>query len=152
MAGLDLYAVQEEIAAYITATFPTYDVIEDDIVDDDYILRLDNNVKPFIFLRWGNLTRLPNNASFGGVRFDEYVSSCDVSVVAPTPRVARKASNMINDLLIGWKLSSGTRLTPTSGSATWAVADNAGRPHLYITSMRFGYAMNAESVGQNITP
>jgi hypothetical protein len=152
MAGLDLFAVQEEIAAHIRATFPSYDVVEDDVVDDEYILRLDNNVKPFIFLRWGNLNRLANNASFGGVRFDEYVSSCDVSVVAPSPRISRKASNMINDLLIGWKLSSGTRLTPTSGSATWAVVNNSGRPHLYVTSMRFGYALNAESVGENITP
>lgn len=152
MAGLDLFAIQDEIAAHIRATFPTYDVVEDVVIDDDYILRLDNKVKPFIFLRWGSLFRSGNNGSFGGVRYDEYTSSVDVSVVAPNPRISRQAANMINDQLIGWKLSSGPALTPTGGQATWAVNDSNGKPHLFVSSMRFNYAVNAESVGQNITP
>ena len=152
MAGLDLYAIQEEIGAHIRATFPTYDVIDDVVVDDNYILRLDNNVKPFIVLRWGSLLRSTANTSFGGVRYDEYLSSVDVSVVAPNPRISRQAANMINDQLIGWKLSSGPALTPVGGQATWAINDNNGRPHLFMSSMRFNYAVNAESVGQNITP
>jgi len=152
MAGLDLFSIQDEIAAYVRSQFTAYDVIEDDFIDDDYILRLNNNVKPFIFLRWGSLLRMANNASFGGVRYDEYMSSVDVSIVAPSPRIARKASNMINDRLIGWKLSSGPALVPTGGQASWSVNDSNGRPHLFVASMRFNYSVNAESVGQNITP
>lgn len=152
MAGLDLFSIQDEIGAHIRATFPTYEVVDDVVVYDNYILRLDNNVKPFILLRWGSLLRSGGNASFGGVRYDEYTSSVDVSVVAPNPRISRQAANMINGQLIGWKLSSGPALIPTGGQATWAVNDSNGRPHLFVSSMRFNYAVNAESVGQNITP
>lgn len=152
MAGLDLFSIQDEIGAHVRATFPTYNVVDDVVIDDDYILRLDNNVKPFIVLRWGSLLRSSANASFGGVRFDEYTSSVDVVVIAPNPRISRQAANMINDQLIGWKLSSGPAMTPTGGQATWAVSDSNGRPHLFVSSMRFNYAVNAESVGDNITP
>lgn len=152
MAGLDLFAIQDGIGAHIRATFPNYDVVDDVVIDDDYILRLDNNVKPFIVLRWGSLLRSGNNTSFGGVRYDEYSSSVDVVVIAPNPRIARQASNMINDQLIGWKLPSGPALTPSGAQATWAVSDTSGKPHVFISSTRFNYAVNAESVGQNITP
>lgn len=152
MAGLDLFAIQDEIGAHVRATFPAYDVVDDVVIDDNYILRLDNNVKPFIVLRWGSLLRSGSNASFGGVRFDEYTSSVDVNVIAPNPRISRQAANMINDQLIGWKLSSGPAMIPTGGQATWAVNDSNGRPHLFVSSMRFNYAVNAESVGENITP
>jgi hypothetical protein len=152
MAGLDLFTIQDEIGAHIRATFPTYDVVDDVVIDDNYILRLDNNVKPFILLRWGSLLRSGSNTSFGGVRFDEYSSSVDVAIVAPNPRISRQAANMINDQLIGGKLSSGPAMIPTGGQATWAVNDSNGRPHLFVSSMRFNYAVNAESVGNNITP
>jgi hypothetical protein len=151
MAGLDLFSLQEVIAAHIRAEFPAYEVIEDDVIDDEYILRLDNNVKPFIFLRWGSLNRSAANASFAGVRLDEYSSTVDIAIVAPSPRIARKASNMITDALIGWRVPGGNSLTPDI-SGTWAVRDDAGRPHLYVCNSRFTYAVNFDNVGAYITP
>lgn len=151
MAGLDLFNVQELIAAHIRDSFPAYDVIEDDVIDDEYILRLDNNVKPFIFLRWGSLNRSTTNGSFAGTRHDEYSSSVDIGVIAPNARIARKASNMINDVLIGWKIPNGGALTPDISGA-WVVRDDADRPHLYVCTSRFIYAVNFDNVGEYITP
>ena len=151
MAGLDLFAVQDVIAAHVRATFPAYDVVEDEVIDDDYVLRLDNNVKPFIFLRWGSLNRSVNNGSFAGVRYDEYTSTVDIGIIAPNPRIARKASNMITDTLTGWKVEGITALTPDI-SGTWAVVDGSSRPHLYVATTRFTYAVNFGNVGDYITP
>ncbi len=152
MAGLDLYAVQEEIVAHIRAEFPNYTVEEDDVIDDNYILRVDGNTKPFLFVRHSTLLRQSGNASFGGVRHDEYTSSFDIAVIAPSAKIARQISNLVTDRLIGWKLSSGPALIPTTSGMQWAVNDNNGRPHLYVSSSRFQYAVNAENVSQNVTP
>jgi hypothetical protein len=151
MAGLDLFSIQEVIAAHIRAEFPAYEVKEDDIIDDEYILRLNNNVKPFIILRWGSLMRQQTNTSFVGVRADEYTSMVDVIVVAPNARIARQASNMINDKLIGWRIPGGSQLTP-AGNGVWAVPDKEGKPHLYISDTQFNYAVNFDGVGEYITP
>lgn len=151
MSGLNLFAVQEIIAAHIRSEFPAYDVKEDDIIDDEYILRLNNNVKPFILLRWGNMNRSRSNTSFAGARFDEYSSTVDVIVVAPNPRIARQAGNMINDTLTGWNVPNGSQLVPQS-SGIWAVPDKDGRPHLYLCDTQFSYAINFDNVGGYITP
>jgi hypothetical protein len=151
MAGLDLYATQQVISAHIKAEFPNYTVEEDDVIDDNYLLRLDNNVKPFIFLRWGQLERLANDASFGGVRHDEYVSSVDVAIIAPSANIARQISNMVYDKLIGWRVPNGGVLTP-GGGGTWAARDDNGKPHVYISSKQFTYPANFENVSQNVTP
>lgn len=151
MTGLNLFAVQEVIAAHIRSSFPNYEVREDDFIDDDYILRLGNNVKPFIMLRWGAMNRVNGSGSFAGARFDEYSSTVDVIVVAPNPRIARQASNMINDALTGWKVPNGSQLIPGM-SGTWAVPDKDGKPHLYLCDSQFSYAVNFEGVGEYITP
>lgn len=151
MGGLNLFQIQETIAAHIRAEFPAYDVKEDDIIDDEYILRINNNVKPFILLRWGAMNRSQTNGSFAGARYDEYSSTVDIIAVAPNPRIARQVSNLINDTLTGWRVPNGSQLVP-GASGIWAVPDKDGRPHLYLCDTQFSYAVNFDNVGEYITP
>jgi len=152
MSGLNLITVQEIIAAYVRQEFPAYEVYEDDILDNESLLRTNNKVKPYIVLRWGGLMRDGRGTSFAGVRLDEYVSNVDVNVVAPTPTQCRKAMNIILDKLIGWKPTGGGALTPEGGAGLFVVNNREDKPHLYIASGRLTFAVNSEDPGAYITP
>lgn len=152
MAGLNLVEIQDIITAHIRAEFPGYDVREDDIIDSEVLARESNKVKPYVVLNWGGLSRSTINTSFAGVRHDEYSSSVDVSVVAPTPKQCRKAVNVIQDKLVGWKPTGGGALTPEGVAGIFVVPDYDARPHLYVGYFRLGFTVNGENVGEYITP
>jgi len=152
MSGLNFIAVQDTIAAHIRAEFPGYEVYDDVVVDDDFIIKIGNKVKPYIVLNWGGLQRAGGSGSFAGARFDEYYSTVDVVVVAPTPRQARLSSNIIVDRLIGWKPAGSSPMSPSSGTDLLAIENSNGSPYIYVASTRLQYAVNAESVGEYITP
>lgn len=150
MTGLDLVSVQDVIAEHIRNTFTMYDVKEDEVLDDEYLLKISNKVKPFIVLRWSGLYRSPINGSFGGVRHDEYSSAVDIVIVAPLPKIARRALNMVMDELIGWQVPGGSPLTPEGGSSIAPVVDRDGRPHLYVAVNTLSFAVNSSGVGEYI--
>lgn len=150
MAGLNLVALQENIAAHVRAEFPNYDVKEDDVIDDEYLLKSGGKIKPYIVLRWGGLFRNTANANFAGVRFDEYISSVDIIVVAPTGSQARKGLNVVMDKLIGWKPSGSSPLTPFGGAGVYTFNTGDGRPHVYAASGRLRFAVNGEDPGSYI--
>ena len=152
MSGLNLIYAQDVIEAYINQEFPGYVVYSDDVLDDETLLKMDNKVKPYIILSWGGLNRNTGAASFAGVRHDEYTSSVDIVLAAPTSRQSRIALNVILDKLIGWKPTGGGAMTPFGGVTTAVVKNSAGRAHVYLASGRLEYAMNSENVGAYITP
>jgi hypothetical protein len=144
MNGIDLVDIQDEIALHIKTTFPQYQIKEDELLDDEHLLRVSNKTKPFVVIRWSGLTREVSNASFGGVRHDEYSSRFDLIAVAPKPRIARRVVNLFMDQLIGWKISNGSALTPTLGQAVFPVVNNSGVPHLYLGIGTLEFRFNSE--------
>jgi hypothetical protein len=152
MSGLNVVAVQDSITAHVKSEFPNYVVYDDVILDDKFILKIDNKAKPYIVLNWGGLKRNFTGASFAGARHDEYYSTVDIAIVAPTPRQARLSSNVITDRMIGWKPQYSSPMTPSSGTDVWAVENNSGNIHAYVASTRFEYAVNAENVAEYIQP
>ena len=151
MAGLNIIPVQENILAYVRSEFPGYEVYEDVVIDDDALQRVNNNVNPYIVIRWGNISRNPRGASFVGTRFDEYISSFNLSIIAPTPKQCRKALNIFMDTLIGWQPVGGTPLILESSGVFIATNDD-GRPHVFVGSATFSFAANMENPGEHITP
>jgi len=151
MDGINLISLQDQILAHVQSEFPAYDIIDDIILDDDYLLKINNNVKPFVVIQWGSLSRSGTEASFAGVRHDEYRSNFSLAAVAPTPRIARRLSNMFMDNLIGWKID-GSELTPSSSIRTFAVKDANSKPHLYIASGTLSFRFNSSNPDSNITP
>lgn len=147
MTGLDLISVQDTIATQVETALPNYEVKQDYILDDEQILKLSNRIKPFIVLRWHGLNRSLQNASFAGVRFDEYSSAVDVILVAPNPRIARQALNHAMDQLIGWQVPGGSQLTPSGGQSIAAVPDYDGKPHLYVAVNTLEFQVNSDGVG-----
>lgn len=152
MSGIDLVSIQDEIASHIQTTFPNYDVKEDEVLDDESLLNVSRKTKPFVVVRWGGLTRLDAEASFAGVRHDQYSSRFDLVAVAPAPRIARKVLNLFMDQLIGWELSNGYPLTPTLGQTVFPSVDRNGAPHLYLGVGTFEFRFSAESPDSYITP
>jgi hypothetical protein len=152
MSGLNLVAAQDTIAAYIRQEFPNYEVYEDELIDNESILKMGNKVKPYITLRWGGLNRSPNARALSGVRFDEYDSTVDVNVIAPTPKQCRRALNIIMDTLIGWKFDGVFPMVPEGGAGVYVVPDLNGIPHVYLATARLSFAVNSIDPGANIAP
>ena len=150
MSGFNLVKIQDSIAAYIRAQFPNYDVREDDVIDDNYLLKLSNKVKPYIVLEWDGIQRNTVATSFAGARFDEYNAAVNVIVVAPTGKQARQSFNVIFDKLIGWKPANAGALIPSGGSGNYVVNDEAGRPHVYLASGMLQFSINGYDVGSYI--
>lgn len=147
MTGLDLVSVQNTILAHVVSSFPNWTIKEDEVLDDEYLLKIDGNVKPFIVLRWHGLNRSLTGNSFGGVRWDEYNSAVDIVVVAPTPKQGRVGLNMVMDELIGWQVPGGSQLTPSGGAAVFPVVDYNGKPHLYLALNTLTFQVNSDGVG-----
>lgn len=152
MSGLNVIEVQDIIEAHIRQEFPGYDVYNDDVLDDEALLKIDNKLKPYIILSWAGLIRNTGATSFAGVRHDEYTSSVDVIVAAPTSRQSRVSLNVILDRLIGWKPTGGGAMTPFGDISTGVVRNLSGKPHVYLASARLEFAVNSENVGSYIQP
>lgn len=152
MSGLNVTTTQDSIEAYIKSEFPGYEVYDNDVIDDDFIIKLGNKVKPYIVLNWGGLNPSPTNGSFMGARYDEYYSTVDVSVIAPTSRQARSALIVILDRLVGWKPLDSTPLSISGSADIIGIPDYDGKPNVYLASQRLRYNVNTTSVGVPIVP
>lgn len=152
MSGLDLSVPQEAVMAYVRAQFPNYVVYDNSILDDEFILKIGNKVKPYIVLGFGGLYLGSRGGSFGGARHDEYTTTVDATVVAAKPEHARQGMNLVVDKLIGFKPTGTSAMTLQGGSAMWGVPDLNGVPHVYVASQRLTYAINSENPGAYITP
>lgn len=152
MGGLNVIPIQDSIASYVRAQFPNYQVYDDDLLDDVAMLKVSNKVKPYIVLRWGGMFRQGGSTAISGVRYDEYISTVDVVVVAPTPRQCRVAISIIMDKLIGWTPTGSSPMIPEGSGGAFVVAQENGSPHLYLQMDRLSFAVNGENVGAHITP
>jgi hypothetical protein len=150
MNGIDLVSIQDEIILHIETSFPQYRILEDELLDDESLLRVDKKTKPFIVIRWGGLSRELAGASFSGVRHDEYSSRFDIIAVAPAPKIARRVLNLFMDYLIGWKISNGAALTPEQGQAVFPSVDRSGSPHLYLGVGTLSFRFNSTDPDNNI--
>jgi hypothetical protein len=147
MTGLDLIAVQDSILIHIESAFPAYDIVEDMVLEDEVLLKLNKNIKPFIVLRWHGLMRDTNDTSFGGVRHDSYMSAVDVVFIAPSPKQARLGLNMVMDELIGWYVPGGSPLTPVGGNSVFPVIEANGRPHVYVAVNTLVFHVDSNGIG-----
>lgn len=151
MSGLNFITTQESIEAYVKAQFPGYEVYDNDVIDDDFIIKLGGKIKPYIVLNWGGLRNSMTNGSFAGARYDEYYSTVDVAVVGPNSKQSRIALNVILDKLIGWKPTDSTPLAVEGGMDIIGIPNYDGRPNVYLASQRLRYNINTTDVGSPIT-
>lgn len=152
MAGLNLVEIQDLILAHVRSEFSQYEVYEDYILNEQELLKVDARVKPYLVISWDGLSRSAGNASFAGVRKDEYFSAFAIGLIAPTPRQCRRGLNIIVDQLVGWSYDDVGFLTPTNSTGAYVVAERDGIPHLYMAMAEFTFPVNAEDPGAYITP
>jgi len=152
MSGLDLITTQEQILAHIETQFSAYEVIEDYILNEQELLRVDSRVKPYIVISWDGLMAAPGGGAISGVRYDEYSSGFDIGVIAPTPKQCRRSVNIIVDNLIGWSYDDVSYLSPGGSSRPFVAAQRDGVPHLYMAMAEFTFPMNTSGIGAYITP
>jgi hypothetical protein len=152
MAGFNLVSIQETILEYIQTQFPSYKVYEDYVLSEQELQKVDARVKPYIVISWHGLNRLPNGASFAGVRQDQYESGFDIGIIAPTPKQCRRGLNIIIDNLIGYSYDDVAYLTPGQSSNAFVVSERDGVPHLYMAMAEFTFQVNTTDPGSYMRP
>ena len=152
MAGLNLLSVQDLIVQHVRTQFNSYEVYEDYILDEQELSKVSRTIKPYIVISWDGLNRSPANASFAGVRHDEYYSGFAIGIIAPTPSQCRRGMNILVDNLVGWSYDGVGVLTPTNSTGAFVVAENDGVPHMYMAMAEFTFPMNSDDPGAYITP
>jgi hypothetical protein len=151
MSGLNIIATQDSISAYVRQEFSNYTVYDDVLLDDEFIVKQGNKVKPYIVLQYGGLNSSPTNGSFVGVRHDEYYSNVDLCMIAPTPNQARRGLNALQNTLLGWKPLDSTPMRITSGMDILGIPNIAGSTIAYIASVRMSYNVNITDIGAYIS-
>jgi hypothetical protein len=151
MSGLNIVTTQDSISAYVRQEFPNYTVYDDVVLDDDFILKQGNKVKPYIVLQYGGINPSQTNGSFVGVRNDEYYSTVDLCVIAPTPNQARRGLNALQDTLLGWKPTDSTPMRVSSGLDVLGIPNSSGAVTVYLASVRMAYNVNTTGIGAYIS-
>jgi hypothetical protein len=150
MSGLDVFTTQESISAYVRQQFPNYVVYDDIILDDEFIIKQGNKVKPYIVLQYGGLNDSGTAGSFAGVRHDEYYSTVDLCVIAPTPNQARRGLNALQNVLLGWTPTDSTPMRITSGMDILGIPNSSNLVTVYLASVRMAYNVNTTDIGAYI--
>jgi hypothetical protein len=142
--GFNLYGSQESILDYLKSTFPNYQFFRGGVPDDEVLLRDENGkVINYCTLRFGSLRPRPRGKSFAGPRGDDYYTTMDVNVIAPTDDEAAQSLNIFVDRLIGFKPLDGTSVIPEGVSiGDITVKNSAAKPTAYAASQRFTYGLN----------
>ena len=152
MTGLNLIQIQDLIVDYIRTEFAQYEVYEDYILNEQELAKVDARIKPYVVISWDGLSRSARNASFAGVRQDEYYSGFAIGIIAPTPSQCRRGMNILVDNLVGWSYDGVGYLTPSNSTGAFVAAERDGVPHMYMAMAEFNFPMNAEDPGAYITP
>lgn len=156
-------AITSKIKTLITQTsFSNYqisEVIEDGIPEDDNVARFSNGkIRPFIIVRYKQLTKKPRSGTFGSEKLATYRGTVDVMIVASTPTVCRHVANLLDDSLVGWS----PKATPlnsdgagserlTKGQAAWGdvapiTHDGQSVPERWVATTSYRYVPFARKV------
>lgn len=153
MAGLDLTTPQESIKGYLGTTFPNHAIVEDALYDDEYLIRVNGVIVPYITLRWGAIRPRPAGRSVAGPRWDDYYATVDVGVVAATGKDARTHLNVVRDRLVGFKPLGAEKLHPSAfGNELSFTIFAKAKPTAYLQSERLEFNLNGEGVATFIQP
>lgn len=144
MAGIDVVTVQDIVLGEISSTFANYEVIEDGVLNDEYLLKQNNIVKPYIVVQHGGAIKSRSDTSFAGARYDSFTTTTTVSVVAPRGRQVRQVLNAITDALTGFTPTGGSELKPYITGGPWTVYNSSGTPHVFTGSVMFDYAVDTD--------
>ena len=144
MSGINLFKVQQEIKAYITANVPWY--VDSGNVPDARTLRTNNGViDPYVILRFSDMMPTSRGANFGGAIYDEYYSYVDCLCIGSTDSEARELASLCNRVIIGKKFPNTGEIKPNFGGGIFAISLNDQHPLAFIavTSYRFTFNMIA---------
>lgn len=147
--GLDNFAVQQDILAYIQTSLPSYSVESGGIPNGDSLPLVNGALQAYIILRFADTSPTPNGGSFGGPKHDEYFSVFDALCVAPTDTQAREVGNYLDTFLLSHKLTNTGSITRAPGSQRFALYSDASRqPVAFVVSKAYRYSTNISEVGE----
>lgn len=152
--GFDIVTLQDNIVDELKAFLPNTVIYEDTIPDDAELpFDDDDNLAPYIVLRFGPIRPSYTGKSLMGPRHDEYWASCDIVAVAPRGRVARVLNAAAVDHMIGFKpdgVSPMSMRTDAGDPAQFVVSSNESRPTQFVASTRLRYTVNGTNIGAPI--
>lgn len=151
---MNMIEQQDEILAHVKTLIPDTPVYEDMVPDDESLpMDEEQNLIPYVVVRFGPLRPSYTGKSFGGPGMDEYWASTDIVAIAPTGRTARVLNYALVAQLIGWcpdGISPLTQRTDAGDPAQFVVSSNESRPTQYVASTRLRYTVNASGVSESL--
>jgi len=154
--GFDIVSLQDNILAEVKAFVPNVIIFEDTLPDDAHLpFDQNDNIAPYIVLRFGPIRPSYTGKSMMGPRYDEYWASCDIVAVGPRGRTARQLNAAVVDHLLGFKpdgVSPMAMRTDAGDPAQFVVSSNETRPTQFVSSTRLRYTVNGTNIGASIPP
>lgn len=147
MAGLDLYSAQEEILQYLIDSAPDgYQVMEGDVPDAQTIEEVGGVSQPIWVIQFSDMLARSGDGSFGGPQWDGYYSMFRIYSLGSTPRLARKANNVANSIILGKSLPNVSAMGKEWGGGSYAIGEANSRPLAYVLLSAFQFNTNIDDV------
>lgn len=152
MAGLDLVTDQDQILEFLETSLPMFQVMEGDVGDAVTIAQEDGVASTFVVVQFGDIMPKSGDTGFCGPQNDGYYSIFRTLSVASTPRAARQAGSIINQLILKHRLASGASISKTFGGGSYILGESNSRPLNYAMLNSFQFPTNLQSPGSVVFP
>lgn len=140
---MNLYATQQDIYAFLDATFAAYDTNFPEVKDEPMV---NGYLDPYIVVRFNDAVKVPQRGNVGGARHDEMYTLIDVLCIAADPNEARELAygpGGVADVATGYQPVDAGPLTRESGGQVFVRADGTNTlPRRFIATVSFRCAVN----------
>lgn len=148
MAGLNLFAIQDQILNYLQVSIPQFTVESGGIPTAESLPLQNGRLDPYIVMRFSDMMPTSGGGSFVGPTNDEYYSYIDCLCVGETDRDARELANLANSYMLGKKFDNASAISKAFGGGSFAILSSASKmPEAYIQITSYRMSVNLKDVG-----
>lgn len=137
-----LFDSQEEIIALIR-TIPNVDFHEDEVPDEEMIVMIGDQIKPYVTISFGGTSEAPRRTNgIVGASYDSDETSIVIQCVASTKRAARKLHDIVRDKLRGYVPTNCGEIRNALYNSNGAIT-HLVNPSRFASTQSFRYVVNS---------
>lgn len=153
MAGLDLSGLQDSILAHLETSLPAgYQVMEADVADALTIVQTNGVAQTIVIVQFGDMLPRAGDKSFCGPEMDGYYTLVRTLCIASSPKRARQANSVVNQVMLGHRPPNGGSIGKQAGGGAFTIGDSHSKPLAYSALAGFTLATNVDDVGSTVYP
>lgn len=146
--SINPYPVQQDILAYMDETF-AQTVYRGGVTDAESLQydKRTGELKPYIAVKFSDVSRDPRGNSFAGARHDTYVQYADLYMVAGDQDKAMALHGYVMDKMIGYIPAQAGEINKTSGSGSFVILDGREKPAAFVSILGLRWVLNFTNQG-----